>query len=491
MIVRELFTRLGMKTDANSFDKADKALGKVKAAAAAVAALLVGRKVVLGFRDIIAETTKAADSIAKMSKRLGVNAQALQELQYAAQIAGASQQDLNSGMRILSKFADEAAQGTKEYTDEFERLGVTVTDAAGQLKPTEQIFTELADGMQRLSTYTERTAIAQKLLGRGGAALVPLLGQGSKAIEALRKEAQETGGIFTDEFLVAAELTTDELLRMDKGLLALKIAITDKFRPAFDWFVSRLKWAYGALATLVEETNILEAALGVLGAVLLAVGIKFVIAFAVPIALALALTAAIALLVIVVDDIITSFKGGDSAGKRFADTLSDMYDWFMQLGEAAPIIQALLLPFQAFLKAVNLAKEALFALVTLMTGGGMSGFELVGEHATEEVKDLLKKTEDIQKGAVKTAKGLWEKLWTTNVTFGEGGLALQPAGGVSASPGTGGSSTVINAPVTVNATTLPGQSSEEFGTATALAVKKVLSSEIESAAAEALPRVGI
>lgn len=242
MALREILVELGVELDKKSQKNAEDGIKKVQgglgslkraalAAGAALAGFVAGRAIIRGFGNMIDETRALGDRLDKTREKLGVNAQALQELEFAAELAGASSGELTNGMRILAKSALEAQQGSKSFVKDFERLGVTVTDANGQLKPTEQLLTELGEGMAGLESDSERAALAQSLLGRSGVQLVPLLKQGTAAIEEQRKEARSLGFVMDDELIKASVDLTDSQTRLSKSWQGLKNVLARELLP--------------------------------------------------------------------------------------------------------------------------------------------------------------------------------------------------------------------------------------------------------------------
>jgi hypothetical protein len=233
MIVRELLTLIGYKTDQASKRKAEGGLSDVKKQALAVSAAVVaiGAAATAVFSRLVGEVAAAGDEIAKTSKQIGINAQRLQELRLSANLAGASNAELNTGLRLLTKNADDAAKGTGEFAEDFERLGVTVTDAKGNLKSADELLLEVADGMQQLSTDSERTALAQSIFGRSGAKLVPLLNQGSEAIRAQAARARELGEVYDEEMLANSERLVDAQRELEGAFTGIKLTIAREFLP--------------------------------------------------------------------------------------------------------------------------------------------------------------------------------------------------------------------------------------------------------------------
>ncbi len=240
MALREIVAFLGYKVDSRSEARVQNSLKGIRKLAVGLGAVFGARALVRGIKGTVAEVRDLGDEIDKTSKRLGVNAQALQELRFAAGLAGASAQDVTKGLRTLAKNALEAQQGTKSFVEDFEALGVSVTDARGALKPTEQLLLEVGEGLRGLSSDSQKLALAQTLLGRSGAQLIPLFDEGAEAIAAQRREARALGGVLEDDAIAAAVRLTDDTARLNFLMRGLKVVIGSEVIPVVLEFVRKL-----------------------------------------------------------------------------------------------------------------------------------------------------------------------------------------------------------------------------------------------------------
>src|SRR5690606_41954766 len=78
-------------------------------------------------------------------------------------------------------------------TRAFDAIGVSVTNADGSLRDTEEVMLDVADRFEKIEDGAAKAAIAQELFGRSGTNLIPFLNQGRAGIEALKKEADDFG----------------------------------------------------------------------------------------------------------------------------------------------------------------------------------------------------------------------------------------------------------------------------------------------------------
>ena len=57
----------------------------------------------------------------------------------------------------------------------FQELGVSITDASGQLRDRQEVFYEVIDALGRIENVTERDAVAMDIFGRSAQELNPLI----------------------------------------------------------------------------------------------------------------------------------------------------------------------------------------------------------------------------------------------------------------------------------------------------------------------------
>jgi len=200
--------------------------------------VLIAAPLVLAVRAFM----KAGDELDKMGARVGASVEFLSALSHAAQIGGASLQDIEKGMKRLSRSAYDASRGVLESKDAFDFLKVSVTNADGSLKGTEQLFMETVSALSQVENATDRAALAQILFGRAGTLLLPMLKDGKDGLIAMMEEAKRLGIVMSAEDTTAAAELTDALTRFKSvaKMTAIKIGaalapmLTDLFKKFTD-----------------------------------------------------------------------------------------------------------------------------------------------------------------------------------------------------------------------------------------------------------------
>lgn len=223
-------------------DQTRSALAQVKAnleglsvAANKVNGVLAGLGAALSLGALVAAGKAAldtADNLSKLSQKTGISVESLSLLKPIAEQSGVSLESLAKGMQKLATAMVEAAGGSKEQIEVFSRLGVSVKDAAGQLRPTEDVLLDLADAFAAMPDGAEKSALAVKLFGKSGVELIPFLNQGRAGIEELKQKFKELGLEISGDTAKAAEKFNDTLDTVKQALSAIAMKVAEAALPA-------------------------------------------------------------------------------------------------------------------------------------------------------------------------------------------------------------------------------------------------------------------
>jgi hypothetical protein len=196
-------------------------VGKVLGAIGAAAGLAAAA----GLTALTIQQLNAADAIAKTSDRLGIQTEKLAGLQLAANLAGASNEDLEKGIAKMLKSIGDAEKGTGAQADALARLGLTVEELK-RMSPDEQ-FRLIGERLNALPSQADRVTAAFDLFGRSGVTLLNTLQAGAGAFEDAQQKA-ELFGLALDRADVskieAANDRVSELRELFNGL-ARQIAV--------------------------------------------------------------------------------------------------------------------------------------------------------------------------------------------------------------------------------------------------------------------------
>jgi len=185
-------------------------------------------------------TTKAADATAKLSRRLGLNSQALQEWRYAAELNGVETTVFDNALRKLGQRMAEARAGYGEGRLALHALGISLVDAEGKAKGLEEVFPELLTALDNVADPTAKLALAVKLFESEGTSLIQMAGGGANALAQLGREARRTGNVLSDEQLQASEKYQDSLTRFRALVSGMKNRLVTSLLPSIQLVSDRI-----------------------------------------------------------------------------------------------------------------------------------------------------------------------------------------------------------------------------------------------------------
>jgi hypothetical protein len=220
MIVTELAAKLGLEVDEQAFSRIGQVMQGLSTGLLGVAAAFGAAAV--GVTGAVVATALAADEIGEAAEASGVAARTLQELGYVASRGGVGIEDLRTSLRVLARNMAEAANGSAKLQAAFK--GIAVKDANG-LRSIDDVLADLADKFKNTTNETERVALAQELMGRSGAKMLPMLNQGSAAIDKLRGRARELGLVFDEATLAAGSEFDDAINDLKLSFVGLRNSI--------------------------------------------------------------------------------------------------------------------------------------------------------------------------------------------------------------------------------------------------------------------------
>lgn len=372
MIVQELIALLGLETDTTSFKKGDDSLLKLDKAVTnvAIAAGAMALAVQAATWAMVTNFAEGADATQKHADKIGEDVQALQELQFAAQRSGVAVTGLNTALQRQTRRVSEAAQGTGPTVAALKELGLDA-QALNQMKPAEQLDM-IADAMNGLGSQSDRVRLAMRLWDTEGVGLVNMIAGGSDALNDLRAQARATGGVFTEDTGREAEKFNDHLLDTQMIMKGIKATISAELLPVFNRLLSDFKEMFSrnsesiingiskgieiaafALELLTKAAIAFVALkfaryVWAIATAFRAMGIAGAVAWLAAVWPAVALGAIIVGLLLLLDDFIAWYRGGESVFGEFFDlqargwgmmwqALKDglviVADFFMMVGE--------------------------------------------------------------------------------------------------------------------------------------------------------------
>lgn len=194
------------------------------------------------------------DEMAKTAQKVGLTVEELTRLRYAANMSGVEIGTLTGGVQRLSRnMADVAAGAKGPAAQAFAALGISVVDANGKLRSSQDVLYELADRFASMPDGANKTAMAIAILGKSGAEMIPLLNGGAQALRDMAEESDRFGQTVSTRAAKAAEVFNDNVSRLQAMLGGLVNRIAEAVLPTLADLSTRFVQA-------AADSGVLEAA---------------------------------------------------------------------------------------------------------------------------------------------------------------------------------------------------------------------------------------
>jgi hypothetical protein len=188
-------------------ERASAQLRSMGAVAKAAGANLVGMGVtsLRTMFDLAKSFSDTGSELYDMSTRTGVAVEALSALGYAADQSGSDLGTVEFGLRRAQNAIEDAAGGSKEAVETFNKLGLSVASLK-KLTPDAQ-FERIATKIAAMKDPSQRTAAALDVFGKSGTQLLPMLME----LAAQTERAKRLGVVVTGEDAALADQFGDAL----------------------------------------------------------------------------------------------------------------------------------------------------------------------------------------------------------------------------------------------------------------------------------------
>lgn len=267
-IVIDLLMRTGaFETDVGRAEKRLQQMQKRAAEAGkAIGTAIAGGAVVAGtaLAALAKNGIDAADRLDELSQRLGVSAEKLSALGYAATLTGGNIDTVAGALPRLSKQIAAAGDASSSSAELFRALGIDVRDAAGNMRDVEDVLPEVADRFKELKDDTLEQALAMELFGKSGAEMLEFLNLGSEGLRAMEERAASLGLIVSGETAAAAAEFNDRLGDLKLASEAFALQVAADLLPAISDLVAQVNQFAADGDNARETADALTATLGFL-----------------------------------------------------------------------------------------------------------------------------------------------------------------------------------------------------------------------------------
>ena len=199
----------------------------------------MGRGIALGtsvagaaMTTAILKTATLGDEAAKTSRRLGITAETLQELTFAADRQGVSAGVLQSSFTALQKRVGELKSESGSLFSFLKKTGDKAFIRQLSLaKDTEEAFVLITERAETIEDPLKKAAFAAAAFSRSGIQMISFMEAGQDGIKKLREEARKYGAVISNEAAEQSELFIDSLTNLKSTLLGIGKTFSTKVIP--------------------------------------------------------------------------------------------------------------------------------------------------------------------------------------------------------------------------------------------------------------------
>ena len=208
---------------------------KANAPIAAIGALATGAfTLAKNFSDLGVE-------MGRVARQTGFTTEALSGLKTVAEGVDVSFGEVTSSIRFFNRLLGQAAQGSREARDVFERLAISEAEVADGLKDPQALYELVAKRFVNIGSAAEQTALQFRLFGRGGRDVTLVLEElAKKGLKGAEQEAEALGLLWTKDMVAAARRFNDAINSISQTLKGFTIIIGATVLPAVELFLAAL-----------------------------------------------------------------------------------------------------------------------------------------------------------------------------------------------------------------------------------------------------------
>lgn len=420
--------------------------GKITAAGKAFAPFSAAATAALGAMiGVAGKAAASADDLVTLSKQTGISTDQLQLYAAAADLVDVSVETMAKSQSRLKKTMLTASEGgaVAEY---FDQIGVSVTDANGNLRDSNDVFMETIAALGNMENETERDAIAMQIFGKSASELNPLIEDAGKTYSEVSQMLSEHGlSPLSEEELQKANEFQDSLdtikLIFQQLILQVGTKVAGVLQPILDKVVDKVtafaEWLSGVDPQIIAIVLGITAAVAAITPVLMAVGTALsAVGAAMSFLAANPVVLIIGAIVALVAAIVLLIKNWDAVKakalevwERIKEIFSGVADWFREKFEAAyEAIKGVFSSVAEFFGGIWESIKSRFTDLAVAVGSAISGAVRSGINGViSMIENTINRAIRIINGAI----GLINKIPGVSIgTIGELSLPRLAKGGV-------------------------------------------------------------
>jgi lambda family phage tail tape measure protein len=188
------------------------------------------------FVDSVKESINQMDDLSKAAQRVGISTESFSSLAYGASLADVSIEDLQGSLGKLIKSQAAALDANSKQAKIFDALGISVKNADGTLRDSDEVFKAFADRFKDLKGSPEIIAAGMQIFGKSFQNIIPYIKDGAEGIRQAQEEAKDLNQVIGTETGEAAEAFNDNITRLQAAAHGVFNEVATNLLPVLeDW----------------------------------------------------------------------------------------------------------------------------------------------------------------------------------------------------------------------------------------------------------------
>lgn len=261
-VVNGLTSKLGIQLP-DSMKQSMNAMGSLDASSLALAGgfAAVATAIVKAEKALISMTKEAAsnaDDLLTLASVTGMTTDSVQELNYMADLTDVSMDRIKESLKETTNKMQEAAAGTGDAYDAYQRLGVEITNADGSLRSAQDVFYDTIDALGEIKNQTERDALAMDLMSESAQELNPLIDLGGEKMRAYAQEAHDMGYVLDNDALKSLQGVDDAYSRLQNTQEGVKNQLAAEFAPYLEEFYGDVTSGIKYIGDVLQQSGLVD-----------------------------------------------------------------------------------------------------------------------------------------------------------------------------------------------------------------------------------------
>ena len=205
---------------------------------------------IAGVKELVTSTMEEGVVLGKLHEQTGISVEDLSVLKFAAAETGIEFETVTKAFKKLAVTAYETDQGNQMAAKGFEQLGITAEDVKAKGDDMYAVLAMVADKFHEMPDGIAKSDTAAKIFGaRMGSELIPLLNQGSEALQRFKGQAP----IFSEDDVERAHRLHQAMVGLHGAMQNLGLATMDAFGPVMTWYLNNFAAGVEAIADAAKD----------------------------------------------------------------------------------------------------------------------------------------------------------------------------------------------------------------------------------------------